>query len=235
MISSSIPKHVAIVMDGNGRYAEAQGQARYEGHKAGAKTVKDIVSAALDNGVRYLTLYTFSTENWKRSKIEINALMLLLEQYLTHEIHLLYEKGVRLRTIGRTEQLPEKIQRLLAEAQEKTADNTKLDLILALSYGGRLEIADAFKKISAKLLAGEIGVEQITEDLISQNLYAPDVPDPELFIRTSNEIRISNFLIWQLSYSEMIFVEKLWPEFSKEDFKACLLEYSNRQRRFGGA
>jgi undecaprenyl diphosphate synthase len=234
-MTNHIPRHVAIVMDGNGRYAESKGQPRYEGHKAGAKTVKDIVSAALDNNVRYLTLYTFSTENWKRSKIEINALMLLLEQYLTQEIHLLYEKGVRLRTIGRTEQLPEKIQKLLRDAMEKTSGNSNLDLILALSYGGRMEVVDACRKIAQKVSNGEIKPDDISEELIGQNLYAPDVPDPELFIRTSNEIRISNFLIWQLSYSEMIFVEKLWPEFTKEDFKACLEHYSLRQRRFGTA
>ena len=213
-----IPKHIAIIMDGNGRWAKAQGMQRYQGHSEGAKTVKKIVEEARRIGVSYLTLYTFSSENWKRPEIEIKALMKLLESYLNSEVDSLKDKGIRLRVIGDIEKLPASIKNLINKSLEKTKDCKEMQLILALSYGGRQEIVDAVKKIALKIENKEISQEQITEDMIANSLYAADIPDPELMIRTSNEFRISNFLLWQLSYREFVFVPEFWPEFTPEKF-----------------
>lgn len=230
---SIVPKHVAIIMDGNGRWAKNQGKIRTEGHFQGAKVVKEIVEEAVDLGIKYLTLYAFSSENWKRPKLEIKALMMLLEQYLQNESELLRERGVRLRAMGDLSALPKSLQKKLKEVEEYTAEGHKLDLILALSYGGRAEIINAAKKIHQDLTAGELSLEQLDEASFVNYLYCPDVPDPELMIRTSNEVRLSNFLLWQLSYAELMFISELWPEFSGDVFRRCLDEYAERNRRFG--
>lgn len=224
-----IPQHIAIIMDGNGRWAKERKMLRYKGHHAGAKAVKQIVREAKNLGVRYLTLYAFSNENWQRPGIEIKALMALLEDYLKNEIRLLEEEGVRLRTIGETERLPEFLQKQLQQAKETTSNGENLDLILALSYGSRQEMLAACKKI----ISAEVNPEDLNEEVFSSMLDTKDIPDPDLMIRTSNEYRLSNFLLWQLSYAEFIFVPELWPDFTPEVFRRCLEEYSLRKRRFG--
>lgn len=228
-----IPKHIAIIMDGNGRWAKQNGMPRYKGHHEGAKAVKKIVKKARELGVSYLTLYTFSSENWNRPEIEIKALMRLLEEYLKSEVKDLKEQGIKLRTIGDTSKLPKSILKLLEKSYEETKNCNDMELVLALSYGGRDEIIDATKKIAKQVSESEISIDDINDKLFSNSLYAPDIPDPELMIRTSNEQRISNFLLWQLSYSEFVFVDELWPDFTPEIFEHCLEEYSSRKRRFG--
>ncbi len=220
-------------MDGNGRWAKERGLARYEGHTQGAKAVKALVKEARELGVKYLTLYTFSSENWNRPAIEIAALMKLLELYLSSEIKTFIEQGVRLRTIGDLSSLPEKLQKLVTKSEEATRDLKEMELILALSYGSRQEIVATIQKIASKAQNGEVTPEDINEELISQELYTKDWPDPDMLIRTSNEQRLSNFLLWQLSYSEFIFVPELWPDFTPDVFRRCIVEYNTRQRRFG--
>ena len=218
-------------MDGNGRWAKAQGMLRHEGHRQGALRVKKIVEQARKKEIRYLTLYTFSSENWGRSDLEIKALMLLLEEYLKKEINNLKRQGIRLRAIGDLSKLPSTIQNLLKKSFDLTTNETGMDLILALSYGGREEILNASKRIAEDYKKGE--VIEFSEKIFRNYLYAPDIPDPELMIRTSNEQRISNFLLWQLSYTEFIFINELWPDFTPEVFDRCLEEFKSRKRRFG--
>ncbi len=230
-----IPKHVAAIMDGNGRWAKKQGfVAKLKGHEAGAETIRAVLRACDKVGVRYLTLYAFSTENWKRSDAEVAGLMKLLREFLIKNTDELIEKGIRLRTIGQIEKLPEKTREELERSIEKSKHCNKLDLILALSYGSRAEIVDCVRQIASDVKSGKLNPEEITEDTIVKNLYAPDVPDPELMIRTSGEFRLSNFLLWQLSYSEIFVTPTLWPDFRENEFYAAIAAFQNRSRRFGG-
>ena len=229
----NIPEHVAIIMDGNGRWAQRKGLPRIKGHEEGATSVRAAVRACRDNGVKYLTLYAFSSENWVRPEAEVKGLMFLLRKYLTDNEYELHENEVAFRAIGRLQDLPKNIQKEIDRVREKTAHYTKGVLTLALSYGGRTEIADATREIAYKVQRGELQPEEIKEQTIADHLYAPDIPDPDFMIRTSGEMRISNFLLWQLSYSELYVTEKCWPEFREDDFVAALEEYQRRHRRFG--
>lgn len=229
----SVPKHIAIIMDGNGRWAKSKGLPRTAGHKKGADSVENAIDAGIQLGVDYITLYAFSVENWKRPETEVSALMGLLSLFLKKKFSVLKEKNVRLRAIGRIDQLPLQIKKLLVETIEKTKNNTGITMTLALSYGGREELVDAMKKIALKVSKGEINPEQINNETIQSHLYAPDTPDPDLLIRTSGEIRLSNFMLWQLSYTEMVLTKKYWPEFSQEDLFEAVEIYQQRHRRFG--
>lgn len=226
-------RHIAIIMDGNGRWAEQNNLPRIDGHRKGADVVIEIVKAAKEINLEYLTLYAFSTENWKRPGFEVTGLMNLLNDFLTKRIDELMENGIKLRTIGNTNQLPDKVQRNLAKAISLTADNKHGTLILALSYGGRGEIVEAARKIARDINEQKITVNKIDETMFASYLYAPDVPEPDLMIRTSGELRISNFLLWQLSYSELYFTETLWPDFNPAEFNKAVAAYYNRKRRFG--
>ncbi len=230
---SNIPEHVAIIMDGNGRWARRRGLPRIKGHQEGAESVRAIVRACKNAGVKYLTLYAFSVENWIRPKAEIRGLMRLLKYFLTRQEHELHENKVRLRVIGRIQDLPEEIQKELARVIKATEHYTEGTLILALSYGGRAEITDAVKRIARRVKKGDLNPADIDEAVIAGHLYAPDIPDPDLMIRTSGEMRISNFLLWQLSYAELYVTDILWPDFREEEFKRALASYAQRQRRFG--
>jgi undecaprenyl diphosphate synthase len=224
---------VAIIMDGNGRWAKQRGLPRIKGHERGAESVRVAVRACKKLGVRYLTLYAFSVENWGRPKAEINALMSLLKRFLRREEHEFHENRIRLRTIGRTGDLPESVRRELDAVMRATAHYTDGTLILALSYGGRAELADAARNIARKVKAGALDAESVTEDTVAAHLYAPDIPDPDLMIRTSGEMRLSNFLLWQLSYAELYVTDTLWPDFREEHLVRAIEEYGHRQRRFG--
>ncbi len=230
-----VPTHVAAIMDGNGRWAKKQGfVAKLKGHEAGAETIRAVLRACDNVGIRFLTLYAFSTENWKRSEAEVAGLMKLLRDFLIKNTDELIEKGIRLRAIGQIERLPDKTREELERSIEKSKHCKKLDLILALSYGSRTEIVDCIRQISSIVKSGELNPEDISEETVKQNLYAPDVPDPELLIRTSGEFRLSNFLLWQLSYSEIYVTPTLWPDFREDDFYEAIAEFQNRSRRFGG-
>jgi len=232
--AGKIPRHVAIIMDGNGRWAQQHKLPRLSGHEAGRKSVKKVVQAAIAHGVRYLTLYAFSVENWQRPRDEVQGLMGLLRLVLREELAEMGKEGVRLRAIGRRQDLPEAVQEELTAAIENTKANTKLDLILALSYGSRVEITEAAQAIAREVKSGQLEAGQITEETISQHLYTRDLPDPDLLIRTSGEMRISNFMLWQISYAEIHVTPVLWPDFGKEEFAAALADYARRERRFGG-
>jgi len=232
--AGKVPRHVAIIMDGNGRWAQQHKLPRLSGHEAGRKSVKKVVQAAIAHGVRYLTLYAFSVENWQRPRDEVQGLMGLLRLVLREELAEMGREGVRLRAVGRLQDLPEAVREELESAIEKTKANTKLDLILALSYGSRVEITEAAKAIAREVKSGQLGLDQITEETISQHLYTRDLPDPDLVIRTSGEMRISNFMLWQISYAEIHVTPVLWPDFGKEQFAAALADYARRDRRFGG-
>ncbi|WP_430398502.1 isoprenyl transferase [Ferrovibrio sp.] len=229
------PRHVAIIMDGNGRWAKARGLPRNLGHRQGVDTVRDIVRASRDFGIEYLTLYAFSTENWKRPAAEVAGLMDLLRLFIRRELDELHRNGVRIRMIGDRSRLAADIVPMIEEAEARTQDNQRLTLVLALSYGGQDEIVRATQRIAAAVAAGQIKPEQIDRALIERNLYTAGIPDPDLVIRTSGEQRLSNFLIWQAAYSEIVFVEKLWPDFGAEDLKAAIAEFHGRERRFGGS
>jgi undecaprenyl diphosphate synthase len=231
--ATCIPKHIAIIMDGNGRWAKNRGLPRTAGHNRGAEVVDEVVDACQEIGVDYLTLYAFSAENWKRPKAEVSALMLLLGVFLKRKFKKMIARNVRLKTIGRTEELPPKLKDYLLDTIERTKQNTGITLTLALSYGGREEIVDATKKIAKQVAAGLLSPEEISKETIQNNLYSPETPDPDLLIRTSGEIRLSNFLLWQLSYTEMVLIDKFWPEFSKEDVYEAVTAYQGRHRRFG--
>lgn len=228
------PTHIAIIMDGNGRWARERGLPRRDGHAAGAESVREVVEAAKQIGVKHLTLYAFSTENWNRPKTEIAALMALLERFLKTKTPDLMAQNVRLHTIGRTHMLPKKTRAQLKKSIEATKDNTDLDLILALSYGSREEISDTFQTLAQQVKDGELQPEEISPELISRSLDTQNFPDPDLLIRTSGEIRLSNFLLWQLSYAEFYLTQKHWPDFRKEELHAAVEAYKNRHRRFGG-
>ena len=229
-----IPRHVAIIMDGNGRWAKQHGLERVEGHHAGAVTVTKLVKALNLTGIKYMTLYAFSTENWKRSKEEVDALMELLAEFIDANLPLLMENNVRLLVSGRIEGLPEKAREKLKDAIRKSSVNTGGTVIFALNYGGRAEIADAAKKIADQVLNGEIDPDQIDEKLFAQNLYLPEVPDPDLLIRTSGELRLSNFLLWELSYSEIYVTDTYWPDFDLAELNKAIDAFQTRNRRFGG-
>jgi len=228
-----VPKHVAIIMDGNGRWAKNQGEMRVFGHMNGVNSVRESLTAASEVGVEYLTLYAFSTENWNRPIEEVSALMDLLVQTIVKEIEDLQENEVRLEAIGDLNLLPAKCKSALVEAIEKTKKNTRITLVLALSYSSRWEITRAVKSIAKDVKKGQLKPEDIDQKTINQYLETRNFPDPELLIRTSGEKRISNFLLWQIAYSELYFTEKLWPDFKKEDFFEAVCTFQNRERRFG--
>jgi len=220
-------------MDGNGRWAKAKGLPRIEGHRRGADSVRSVIKCAIKYGVRYLTLYSFSSENWKRPAGEVEDLMGLLRRFLRSEIAGFLNNGIRLRVIGDRHALSPDIVKLIEESESRTADNDRLDLIVALSYGGRSEIVNAIRNICDKVAGGSLRADQIDEAEVERNLETSGIPDPDLLIRTSGEQRISNFLLWQLAYSEFVFLETLWPDFTENDFLAAIGEYQRRDRRFG--
>ncbi|MEO0288775.1 MAG: isoprenyl transferase [candidate division WOR-3 bacterium] len=227
----SIPQHVAIIMDGNGRWAKLRGKNRLYGHKKGVESVRRIVKHSAKVGVKYLTLFSFSTENWDRPRSEVEGLMKLFSKLLEQEIPELYKNNVRMLFIGRRNRLSKELLDRMENAQEVTKKNTGLTLILAFDYGGRQEIVDACKEICRKLKLNQL--ENLDNEEFSKHLYLPDVPDPDLVIRTSGEYRISNFLLWQTAYSEFYFTNVLWPDFDEKEFDKALLDYSKRERRFG--
>jgi undecaprenyl diphosphate synthase len=227
------PQHVAIIMDGNGRWAKARGMPRIRGHHVGAESVRAILLACRKIGVKYLTLYAFSSENWVRPRAEVTGLMSLLRRFLREQADELHKHRVRLRVIGHIEDLPPAVRRELTRVIEETAHYTDGHLVLALSYGGRQEITDAVRAIAAKVKAGEIDPRRITEETVAQHLYLPDVPDPDFMIRTSGEMRISNFLLWQLSYAELYVTPVMWPDFREPQFLEAIEAYYARHRRFG--
>jgi undecaprenyl diphosphate synthase len=229
-----IPEHIAIIMDGNGRWAKKRRLPRIAGHSRGAEVIKSIVQSCDKIGVKYLTLYTFSTENWKRPEQEVNFLMQLLSGFLAKEIQHLVEKNIQFSTIGRIEQLPKKAQEVIAQAKERTKNNTGITLILALNYGGRAEILDAAARLYADIENGKVVLDKVNEKIFSSYLYTAGIPDPDLLIRTSGEMRISNFLLWQLSYSEFYITEKFWPDFDETELKLAIQSFQKRKRRFGG-
>lgn len=228
-----LPRHVAIIMDGNGRWAKQQGKVRVSGHKQGVVAVRDTVEGAVAIGLEYLTLYAFSTENWNRPDYEVNALMELFVSTINKEIDSLVKNGIRLHAIGNIEQLPSNCRKQLAEAIARTAHNTRTTLTLALSYSARWEITEAVKSLARDAKDGVIQPEDITESIIAGKLATSDMPDPELLIRTSGELRISNFLLWQLAYAELYFSPKMWPDFRRADLVEAIGVYQQRERRFG--
>ncbi len=231
--SGLVPRHVAIIMDGNGRWAALRSKPRTFGHEAGVRAVKNVVRAAAEIGIKYLTLYTFSSENWKRPRAEVAALMSLLTRTTRRELDELIKNDVKLITIGRINGLPSERRRVLKEATERTRNNRGLVLILALNYGGRTEILDAVRSIVNTVRAGRLDVQQIDEQLFSDFLYTASIPDPDLLIRTSGEMRISNFLLWQTSYTELHVIDTLWPDFGAKELLEAILDYQKRERRFG--
>jgi undecaprenyl diphosphate synthase len=228
------PTHIAIIMDGNGRWAKERQLPRTEGHRVGAESVRAITEACVELGVQYLTMYAFSSENWKRPAAEVEALMGLLELYLRNEEATMMKQGIRLQAIGRLHDLPESCQRELHRVIEATAQNTRMTLILALSYGSRDEIVDSVKSIIDSVEKGHLDKAMVNADVISKHLYTRYYPDPDLLIRTSGELRLSNFLLWQLSYAEFYITDVLWPDFRKPQLEEAIRSYSQRQRRFGG-
>ena len=229
----NLPEHIAIIMDGNGRWAKKQGAMRVFGHKSAIKAVRDVTEGAAEMGIEYLTLYAFSTENWNRPKIEVNALMELLVSTLHSEIKTLMDNDIKLATIGDTESLPKRCQRELQEAINKTSKNSRMTLILALSYSGRWDITKASKLIAEEVQSGRLKAEDIDQEVFEEHLNTSGIPDPELLIRTSGEQRISNFLLWQMAYTEFFITDVLWPDFRKEHLKQAILSYQERERRFG--
>ena len=228
-----IPTHIAIIMDGNGRWAKSLGKERYEGHIEGVDSVRECIKAALRNGVKYLTLYAFSTENWGRPAEEVNALMELFCKSVMAETAQLVEQGVRVVMIGRRDRFSERVRSHLEKIESQTANGKQLTLVLAFDYSSRDEITSAVKSIAQRVVSGEIAVEDICEQSISQSLYTSDIPDPDFIIRTSGECRLSNFLLWQASYAEMYFPQTMWPDFKQEQFDKALEVYAMRERRYG--
>lgn len=228
-----LPEHVAVIMDGNGRWAKKKGAARVFGHKSAIKAVRDVTEGCAELGIRFLTLYAFSTENWNRPKAEVSALMQLLVSTINSEIKTLMDNDIRLDTIGDTESLPKKAQRELAEAMAKTANNKRMTLVLALSYSGRWDIVKAAKQLLKEQESGRLNEEDLDQDLFEKYLDTSGMPDPELLIRTSGEQRISNFLLWQMAYTEFYITDTLWPDFRRENLYEALVAYQQRERRFG--
>lgn len=228
------PEHVAIIMDGNGRWAKRRGLARLHGHRNGVEAVKNIVKAAADQGIKYLTLYSFSTENWSRPQEEVGELMGLLKMFIRKDLAELHQNNVRLKIIGDRDTIPNDIGPLLLEAEALTKNNTDITLIIAFNYGSRDEIKRATIAIAEKVKSGELNVNQIDNSTIEQHLDTADFPDPDLIIRTSGESRLSNFLMWQAAYSELVFVDCMWPEFTGQSLKEAIIEFNSRNRRYGG-
>lgn len=231
--NTNLPRHIAIIMDGNGRWAKQKGKFRVFGHKSGVKTVKKIVEAAAEFNIEYLTLYTFSKENWNRPSSEIDALMQLLVNAVNNELSKLNEQNVKLLTIGDISKLPDPVEDKLNYAKKLTENNTRLKLVLALNYSSKSEIINATKNIALDTLNNILSVEEINEDTFEKYLYTTEIPNPDLLIRTSGEFRVSNFLLWQIAYSELYFSNKLWPDFDKIDLYNAIIDYQNRERRFG--
>jgi undecaprenyl diphosphate synthase len=231
---ASLPRHVAIIMDGNGRWAKQRHLPRVEGHRMGAESVRAIIRASGEVGIKYLTLYAFSVENWNRPKDEVDTLMKYLAHFLKAELPELNRNNVQLEAIGQLHRLPEFVQKQFKKTQEALAKNNGLTLILALSYGGRTEIVEAVRQLAAKVKKGELDPAEITEQVVGDHLYTRKWPDPDVLIRTSGEMRVSNFLLWQISYAELVVTPTLWPDFRKAQFFAALEEYNRRHRRFGG-
>ena len=231
--AGAVPKHVAIIMDGNGRWAQQRGLPRAKGHEKGAESVRVAIKTCKKLGIKYLTVYAFSVENWNRPKAEVEALMNLLKKFLRNEEREFHENHIRLRAIGRLSDLPKSVRRELNHVMQATEHYKDATLVLALSYGGRTEIANAARELARKVKAGTLEPEAIDEAAISANLYAPDIPDPDLMVRTSGEMRISNFLLWQLSYAELDITDTLWPDFREEQLTKAVEEYGRRHRRFG--
>ncbi len=231
--SLKLPVHVAIIMDGNGRWAKERGRTRVDGHRAGSEASREVVEVAAELGVKYLTLYAFSVENWNRPKAEVSTLMKLLERFLKERTPELLKNNIRLQAIGRLNDLPEKTRQQLHLSIEQTSHCTGMTLILALSYGGRVEMVEAVRSIVREVQLGHLDPAQINEAVVSQNLYTRYYPDPDLLIRTSGEMRLSNFLLWQSSYTEIYVTKTLWPDFRRKSFIEALEDYSTRQRRFG--
>ena len=229
----NLPKHVAIIMDGNGRWAKSQNKERTFGHKNAIKAVREAISACNEVGIPYLTLYTFSTENWNRPTEEVDTLMNLLSSTLLQEAEEIFSKGIRIRAIGDLEALPENVRNQLYNIMELTKNNTKGNLTLALSYGSQKEILNAVKELCKKVKNGDFDENDIDEKLFEQHLYTKEIPPVDLLIRTSGEVRVSNFLLWQIAYAEMQFIDVLWPDFTKETFFQCILDYQTKERRFG--
>jgi undecaprenyl diphosphate synthase len=231
--TNRLPAHVAIIMDGNGRWAKKRLFNRIKGHEKGSQAVRTVVRACRELGISYLTLYAFSTENWQRPKAEVEALMGLLVRFLKSEKNELMEQNIRLRMIGQLDRLPPKVQETLQETMQATRDNTAMTLVLALSYGARAEIVAMVRSVAEKIKRGQIEPESITAELVADNLHTRDIPDPDLLIRTSGEMRISNFLLWQIAYSEIFVTPTLWPDFGKEELLDILKDFQGRERRYG--
>jgi len=234
IINKPLPKHIAIIMDGNGRWATKRGLPRVAGHRAGVESLKNIVQFCLEINIPYLTVYAFSTENWKRPKEEVSTLMNLIVEYIQRELDILYKNGVKINPIGKIEDLPDITLKYIKDAAHNTKDNRKLVLNVALNYGGRAEITNAVKAICQKVQNGEITTAEINEELIGQYLYTSNQPDPDLMIRPSGEMRISNFLLWQLAYTEFWVTNVLWPDFKPQHLINAIYDFQNRERRFGG-
>lgn len=229
----TVPVHVAIVMDGNGRWAEERNRPRLFGHKAGVKSVRTVVETAREIGIRHLTLYAFSTENWSRPTLEVKGLMTLLKSYLQSEQKTMLENDIRLRCIGQQNRLPKDVQKTMAGVIEATSNCSSMTLNLALSYGSRSEIVRAVRLLADKCVQGELEVKQLNEDLVAEHLYTSGQPDPDMFIRTGGEKRLSNFLLWQVSYAELYFLDIKWPDFGRDEFLETVASFGRRQRRFG--
>ena len=231
----SVPTHVAIIMDGNGRWARARGLPRASGHRQGAEAVKRTLRAAVELEIRYLTLFSFSSENWRRPAEEVSDLMGLLRRYLQSEIAELHKNRIQLRVIGERERLPDDVRRLIEDAERQTRENERLVLTMAISYGGRQEIVAAARRLARDVAEGRLAPDAVDETAFAGRLFTAEVPDPDLLIRTSGEQRISNFLLWQTAYSEFVFTDTLWPDFGEDDLSAAIQEYQRRDRRYGAA
>jgi undecaprenyl diphosphate synthase len=231
----ALPQHVAIIMDGNGRWARARGLPRIAGHRSGAEAARRTVAAAAELGIPYLTLFGFSSENWKRPSTEIHDLMALLRHYLRGEIAELHRNGIRLKVIGQLARFTPDIVSMIEDAEAATRDNPRITLTIALSYGGRAEIVAAVRSIAAQVACGKLDPEAVDEECIARHLFTADLPDPDLLIRTSGEQRISNFLLWQCAYSELVFTKTLWPDFSKHDLDQAIDDFCGRERRYGAS
>jgi len=232
--AAGIPRHVAIIMDGNGRWAQKRGLPRTAGHKQGVETVRDVVRAAGELGIEYLTLYSFSSENWSRPEVEIKELFSLLRMFIRRDLADLHKNNIVIKIIGKRDRVPDDVISLLNEAETLTANNSGQTLVIAFNYGARDEITDAVKEIAQRVVGGEIKIDDITSDVVANSLNTAGIPDPDLLIRTSGEVRVSNFLLWQLAYSEMVFVDCLWPDFSKSDLISAIEDYQGRIRKYGG-
>ncbi|MBN9308399.1 MAG: isoprenyl transferase [Devosia sp.] len=229
-----IPGHLAVIMDGNGRWAKARGKVRTEGHVEGVKALRRLVDLSIRYGIKHLTVFSFSSENWRRPRDEVNFIFGLLHRFVASDLATLIQNNVRIRIIGSQQGLDEPLRRLIADVQDKTAANTGLELIVAFNYGGKDELTEATRRIAAEVAAGRLNVEDISEETVERALYTVGIPDPDLIIRTSGEQRVSNFLLWQGAYSELVFIDENWPDFSEQVFLRALDEYSSRSRRFGG-